>query len=124
MIQVCLSIISRTKCKAYMEEYNFFCSSLELKEEVSLVDHDPSNICLILIYESKTFGDVKYFWKSIHYLKLHKIEPGSVKVILQFPASMEPLLQTCIDQKCEAIKHYNVKTVWIQASLTAPDIAN
>ena len=115
--------------KAYMEEYNSFCSSLKLKEEVSLEDHDPSNPCLILIFESgTTFADIEVFLQEVfsiykRYLRVHKIEPGSVKVILQFPTSMEPLLQACIDQKREAVKHYNVKTMQIQASPIAPDIA-
>ena len=40
------------------------------------------------------------------YFRVHKIEPGCVKVTLQFDASMEPLLKACIDHKREAVKHY------------------
>ena len=113
--------------KEYTSEYDFFCNSLELKEEVSLEFLDPTNPCLVLTFESgTTFEDVEVFLKeafSIYkrYLRVHKIEPGSVKVILQFPAKIKPLLQACIDQKRAASKQYKVKHMQIQASPPEPD---
>ena len=115
------------KMKEYIEKYNSFCSSLKLNKTASLEDYDSSKPCLILIFESgTTFEDVEVFLRDVfsiytRYLRVHKIEPGSVKVILQFPASMEPLLQACIDQKRAASKHYKLKTMRIQASPTEQD---
>ena len=57
------------------------------------------------------FDDIELFLREVfdiyrRYLRVHKIEPGCVKVTLQFDANMEPFLQDCIDKKREAVKHY------------------
>ena len=42
------------------------------------------------------------------YFRIHKIEPGCIKVTLQFPADMQQLIQGCIDQKYDAFKQYAI----------------
>ena len=116
------------RMKDYSAEYDEICRSFtKLNEHVSLEDYDSSKPCLVLIFESgTTFDNVQIFLDEVfgiyrRYLRVHKIMPGSVKLILQFPDSMKPLLQVCIDKKRGVAKHCNIKTMSIQATPTAPD---
>ena len=97
----------------YNEGFKFVRRSIPISnQEVAFEDYDPNKPCLILIFESITyFNDIEIFLDDVfhiyrRYLRVHKIKPGCVEVILQFPASMEPLLQACIDKKHKSVEHY------------------
>ena len=116
------------KMKVYKESFDTFCHSFSSllpsinNESVTRFEPcDPSQPCLVLIFESVSkFYDIEVFLTdvfSIHkrYLRVHKIELGSIKkVTLQFAPSMKPLLQDITDKKQEAAKHYNVTSMHIE----------
>ena len=61
---------------------------------------DPLEFIEIYVFLDNVFGIYK------RYLRLHKIEPGCIKVTLQFPPGMTQLIQDCIDQTSEVVKRY------------------
>ena len=104
--------------KKYSQEYDSFCQSLKINESslgkgIHFDEYDDTKPCLIVIIEAGPldFNEIYVFLDDVfgiykRYLRLHKIEPGCIKVTLQFPPSMTQVLQACIDQKGEAIKQY------------------
>ena len=106
------------RMREYSQEYDSFCQSLKINESalqrgIHFDDYDTKNPCLIVIIESGplNFNDIYLFLDNVfgiykRYLRLHKIEPGCIKVTLQFPPSITQLIQACIDQKCEAVKRF------------------
>ena len=106
------------KMTKYSQEYDSFCQSLKINESsiqrgIHFDDYDTTNPYLIVIIESGplNFNEIYLFLDNVfgiykRYLRLHKIEPGCIKVTLQFPPSMTQLIQACIDQKSEAVKRY------------------
>ena len=103
------------KMSKYKEEKKHVCQSIPLKitKPIIFEDLNLKMPCLILhIHESITcFDDIEIFLKDVfgiykRYLKIHKIEPGSIKVTLQFPASTEPHIRVCIELKRKAVKHF------------------
>ena len=101
------------KMKKYNEHFKYVRRSIPISdEEIILEGFNPDKRCLILIFKNITyFDDIELFLREVfdiyrRYLRVHKIEPGCVKVTLQFDASMESDLQECIDKKRESVKHY------------------
>ena len=101
------------RMKKYNENFKYVCRSIPISnQEIIFERFNHNKPCLTLIFENITyFDDIELFLREVfdiyrRYLRVHKIEPGCVKVTLQFDANMEPFLQDCIDKKCEAVKHY------------------
>ena len=106
------------KMEEYSQQYDDFCQSLKINESslqrgIHFDEYDATNPCLIVIIESGPLdlSEIYVFLDNVfgiykRYLRLHKIEPGCIKVTLQFPPSMREHLQACIDQKSEAVKQY------------------
>ena len=101
----------------YIEDFKDVRSSIpisdqELKKELIFEPFEPDKPCLILVLERITyFGDIDVFLKEVfdiytRFFRIHKIEPGCIKVTLQFDTSMESHIQARIDDKYEAVKHY------------------
>lgn len=105
----------KKKIESYRQSYRSFCQSLEITNEshIQLEAYDPSKPCLILtikkgplqLKDIYSFLENEFDIKN-RYLRIHTIEPGSIKVILQFPATMTELFQAYIDQKQEAVKDF------------------
>ena len=91
--------------KAYREKFNHFCSSFPITKkptnrEVFFEDYENGHSCLVLIIESDTnFHAVEVFLAEVfdiykRYLRVHKVVLGEIKIVtLQYPPSIEPLLQ-------------------------------
>ena len=106
------------KMRKYSQEYDSFCQSLKINESslqkgIHFDEYDTTKPCLIVIIESGPLNlhEIYVFLDNVfgiykRYLRLHKIEPGCIKVTLQFPPSMIQLIKACIDQKSEAVKRY------------------
>ena len=101
------------RMKQYKENFKCVRRSIPISDqEVTFETFDPRNKCLILILENiSDFDDIELFLGKVfdiykRYLRIHKIEPGCIKVTLQFDASMESHIQACIDKKYEEVKHY------------------
>ena len=101
------------RMKKYNEHFKYVRRSIPISnQKIILEPLDLDKPCLILIFKNITyFDDIELFLREVfdiyrRYLRVHKIEPGCVKVTLQFDANMEPFLQDCIDKKREAVKHY------------------
>ena len=96
------------KLALYTERFNTFCSKFPIDKAVRFEHYDPSQPCLVLILNFKTFHGIKVFLEDVfdiyaRYLRVHMIKPGSIKeVTIQFPSSMTMLVQDCIDQRREA----------------------
>ena len=101
------------KMKMYNEHFKDVRRSIPINDQqITFEPFDPSNPCLIVKFQNITyFDEIELFLREVfdihrRYFRVHKIEPGCVKVTLQFDASMEPLLRDLIDKKREAVKHY------------------
>ena len=101
------------RMKKYNEDFKHVRRSIPISDQKIVFEQfHCDKPCLILIFQHITyFDDIEIFLREVfdiyrRYLRVHKIEPGCVKVTLQFDASMEPFLKACIDQKREAVKHY------------------
>ena len=114
ILSACSSSLQE-KMERYCEDYKSFRKALQItnKSHFQLEDYDLSKPCLILTIAKGplTLDEIYEFLEKefqIHsrYLRIHKIEPGSIKVTLQFPTSMTEIFQTCIEQKQEAVKHF------------------
>ena len=96
-------------------------SDQHLQRELIFEPFRPDKPCLILVLERITyFGDIDVFLKEVfdihaRFFRIHKIEPGCVKVTLQFDASVESHIQACIDKKHEAVRHYAKMCIESQA---------
>lgn len=105
----------KKKIESYWQSYISFCQSLEITNEshIQFEAYDSSKPCLILtikkgplqLKDIYSFLENEFDIKN-RYLRIHTIEPGSIKVILQFPATMMELFQAYIDQKQEAVKDF------------------
>ena len=105
--------------KDYRKDYKSFCQSLQFSEK-SLLEkgmqfsaRDPSRPCLVLIIESgpMTLQEIYLFLDNVfgiykRYMRVHKIEPGCIKVTLQFPLGMKKLIEACVDEKLEFTHQY------------------
>ena len=105
----------KEKIESYWQSYRSFCQSLKLtnKSHVQFEPRDDSRPCLILTIKKGPleFEEINRFLEKEfdiknRYLRIHKITPGSIKVILQFPATMMKHFQVYIDQRREAVKHF------------------
>ena len=101
------------RMKEYNEHFKYVRRSIPISnQKIILEPLDRDKPCLILIFKNITyFDDIELFLREVfdiyrRYLRVHKIEPGCVKVTLQFDANMESDLQECIDKKRESVKHY------------------
>ena len=99
----------------YMTSFKEFCCNFVPLKQTQFEPYDPHMPCLILIFESDTtLQIVEAFVKDVfgiynRYLVIYMAEVGSVKVILQFPASIEHFLQKCIDlYKKQAVQQTKV----------------
>ena len=109
-------LIQRTAASSALEErmesycqcYRSFCKSLQITTESRIIFEafDSSKPCLNLTIQKGPLAleEVYIFLEEefdIHnrYFRIHRIDPGSIKVILQFPASMTEFIKTCIEQK-------------------------
>ena len=97
----------------YKKHFKYVRRSIPITDqEVILEPFNRDKPCLIVIFKNITFfDDIELFLQEVfeiyrRYLSIHMIKPGCVKVTLQFPASMEPYLQTCIDKKRVSVMHY------------------
>ena len=113
-----------------MEEYrkwfDHFCQSFPINNKmtenpVELEPCDPGQPCLVILFESiSKFYDIDVFLTDVfkiykRYLRVHKIELGSVqRVTVQFAESMEPHLQACIDQGKETARRHRVTDIHIE----------
>ncbi len=114
----------------YHKNYKSFCQSLKFSEKslekgMHFSDHDPSRPCLVLIIDSgpMTLQEIYLFLDNVfgiykRYMRVHKIEPGCIKVTLQFPLDMKKLIEACVDEKSEFTQKY--KEVKIEGPMTAP----
>lgn len=105
----------KEKIESYWQNYRSFCQSLKITSEscVQFEVYDSSKPCLILTIKKGPleFEEINRFLEKEfdiknRYLRIHKITPGSIKVILQFPATMMKHFQAYIDQRHEAVKHF------------------
>lgn len=106
--------------REYGERFKHFCSSFPITQkpkysEVFFEEYDPSQPCLVLIIESDTnFYAVEVFLAEVfdiykRYLRVHKVVLGEVKkVTLQYPPSIEPLLEERIRHTCNSNKHADI----------------
>ena len=103
------------RMESYCHRHKSFCESLQITTESRIVFEafNTSKPCLILIIQRGplTLDDINVFLEEefdIHnrYFRIHRIDPGSIKVILQFPTSMTELIKACIEQKCQTAKWF------------------
>ena len=94
----------------YCQRYQSFCKSLQITTASRIVFEafDSSKPCLILTIQKGplTLEEIYIFLVEEfniynRYFRIHRIDPGSIKVILQFPVSMTELIETCIEEKCK-----------------------
>ena len=79
--------------KKYSQEYDSFCQSLKINESflgkgIHFDEYDAAKPCLIVVIESGPldFNEIYVFLDNVfgiykRYLRLHKIEPGSISAI-------------------------------------------
>ena len=115
------------RMKKYNEHFKYVRRSIPISnQKIILEPVDLYKPCLILIFKNITyFDDIDLFLREVfdiyrRYLRVHKIEPGCVKVTLQFDVSMEPFLQDCINKKREAVKHYAEMRILSIAGICIP----
>ena len=107
----------REKIRGYKKKFRDFCHSLSLDGNTQMRFEvlDSDKPCLII--ETKAieldFDEIFAFLDDVfeiykRYFRIHKIEPGCIKVTLQFPDDMKQLIQACIDQKCDYLKQYAI----------------
>ena len=103
------------RMESYCQRYQSFCKSLQITTESRIVFEafDSSKPCLNLTIQKGPLAldEIYVFLEKefdIHnrYFRIHRIDPGSIKVILQFPASMTELIETCIEQKRQTAKWF------------------
>ena len=103
------------RMESYCQRYQSFCKSLQITTESRIVFEafDSSKPCLVLTIQRGplTLREINIFLEEefdIHncYFRIHRIDPGSIKVILQFPASMTELIKTSIAQKYQTAKWF------------------
>ena len=111
------------KIKKYTEKFKEFCHSLSLDGNTHLHFEtlDGKQPCLIIEMAAieQDFDEILAFLQDVfgiyrRYFRIHKIEPGCIKVTLQFPADMQQLIQGCIDQKCDALKQHAISMQILQ----------
>ena len=97
----------------YQEDFKNLRRLIAISQKPVLLEPlDYSKPCLILkITSDKHFVEINIFLTEVfsiykRYLRIHKIQPGCVKVILQFDASIRAFIQACIDKNSAAVKHY------------------
>ena len=105
------------KIKKYMKKFKEFCHSFSLDGNTHLHFEtlDGKQPCLIIEMPAieQDLDEIWAFLQDVfgiykRYFRIHKIEPGCIKVTLQFPADMQQLIQGCIDQKCDALKQHAI----------------
>ena len=107
----------REKIRGYKKKFRDFCHSLSLDGNTQMRFEvlDSDKPCLII--ETKAieldFDEIFAFLDDVfeiykRYFRVHKIEPGCIKVTLQFPDDMKQLIQACINQKCDYLKQYAI----------------
>ena len=108
------------RMKSYCQRYRSFCKSLQITKESRIVFEglDPSKPCLNLTIQEGPLAleDIYIFLEEEfaiynRYFRIHRIDPGSIKIILQFPASMTELIETCIKQKRLTAKWFAKKSL-------------
>ena len=112
LIQRTASSSLEERMESYCQRYQSFCQSLQITTESRIVfePFDSSKPCLILTIQNGplTLEEIYIFLEETfdirnRYFSIHKIDPGSIKVILQFPASMTALIKACIEWKCKTV---------------------
>ena len=102
----------KERMESYCQRYQSFCKSLQITTESRIVFEafDSSKPCLNLTIQKGPLAleEIYIFLEEefdIHnrYFRIHRIDPGSIKVVLQFPASMIELIKTCIERKCNTV---------------------
>ena len=108
------------RMESYCQRYRSFCKSLQITTESCIVFEvrDPSKPCLNLTIQKGPLAleDIYIFLEEEfaiynRYFRIHRIDPGSIKIILQFPASMTELIETCIKQKRQTAKWFAKKSL-------------
>ena len=100
----------------YMTDFQEFHRNFKLERTTTFDDLDETKPCLIIIFRTGTsLHNIEVFLEDVFgrckcHLHYQRIEVSSVKVYLQFPASMTPLLEECIDfyYKNEAVEQNKV----------------
>ena len=107
----------KEKIREYTKKFKDFCHSLSLDGNTQLHFEtlDGKQPCLIIEMTAieQDFDEILAFLEDVfgiykRYFRIHKIEPGCIKITLQFPADMQQLIQGCIDRKCDALKQYAI----------------
>ena len=101
----------------YMTNFQEFHRNFKLERTTTFDDLDEAKPCLMIIFKTGTsLRNIEVFLEDVFgrckcHLHYQRIEVSSVKVYLQFPASMTPLLQECIDfyNKQEALEQNKAK---------------
>ena len=107
----------KEKIREYTKKFKDFCHSLSLDGNTQLHFEtlDGKQPCLIIEMTAieQDFDEILAFLEDVfgiykRYFRIHKIEPGCIKITLQFPPDMQQLIQGCIDRKCDALKQYAI----------------